>query len=241
MHKNSEVIDPFPKNPDSIPRGVTIQIHNSCNSKCIMCAYKDTHKNESYTKMSMQLFTKIVDEFLDLGIKRFALSLQCEPLHNLELFKMISYIKNNGANCGICSNGLLLSREIADKLFESRLNSLTISLNAVTEKTFKYVYGVSGLDDLIKNITYVANNKPDHLFFRMSSMLIKRNYSELTSRKHEIFEIIENNNIGLAMGPIGNHCGDLSNYSELIVVPEQQSSNNKLYCHDILCLAAIFA
>ncbi|HDZ86295.1 hypothetical protein LCGC14_1000780 [marine sediment metagenome] len=233
MNKEKELLDPLPDNPSRIPRSVNIQVHNSCNSKCVMCAYKDTYKKESYNKMSMQLFTKIVDEFSSQGINRFCPSLQCEPFHHPEIFEMIKYLKDKDAVCGITSNGILLNRKITDSIFESGLDILTISLNAVTEDTFKYVYGQSGLDSLIKNLTYLVENKPDHLRMAFSSMLIKQNYDELTSKNHEIFRVLEKNNIRSGMGPIGNHCGGLSNYSEIVVKPEGQSSTEKMYCHDI--------
>ena len=227
------IIDLFPESPSSIPRGVGIQVHNSCNSRCIMCGYRHTHKKHPYQRISMGSFTKIIDEFLGLDIKRFSLSLQCEALHDPDIFERIKYIKSSGGFCGISTNGLLLTSKTTDKLGEYGLDILAVSLNALSEEMFEYVHGVEGFDNYENNIIYAIENKPANQFIAFNSMLVKKNYSQLKSKKHKIFDLIEKHNIKSRMGPIGNHCGSLPSYSELVIVPEEQSSTKKLYCHDI--------
>lgn len=231
----TELIDPLPLHPTSPPCNLVIQVTNACNFQCVMCAYKDVRRSQPRNDMSMELYAKIIAQFLEIDrLERVGLSLQCEPLLDEHLHKRIQYVKMKKplARIGLSTNAFLLSQDMYKRLYDYGLDALNISLNAVEENTFKAVCG-TGYHQVMENTVFAIKNKPNGLRLSISSMLVRENIVELLRGKHPVLELIKESGIPRDMGPISNHCGSLSNYDPIVVFPEMQSSTKKLYCHDI--------
>jgi radical SAM protein with 4Fe4S-binding SPASM domain len=230
-----ELIDPLPVQPSALPAGLAIQVIDACNLQCMMCAHKEVRRSSPRSAMTMKLFTRIIDEFLTLGrLNGVCLSLQCEPLLDKQLHERIQYIKKKRSQCKVylSTNARLLSPNMYERLQGDGLDSLNISLNAVEEETFKAVCG-SGYRQVMENTIHAVKNKPKGLYLTISSMLVENNIFELMTECHPVFKTIRALGIPWGKGPISNHCGSLSNYEQIVVFPEMQSSRKKLYCHDI--------
>ncbi len=228
--------DPFPVNPDQIPVNLAVQAYNGCNCRCLMCAYKETHIHEKHEGMAFELFCKIIDELIDAGsLASVALSLQCEALLDKGLFQKIAYVKKQSATitCALSTNALLLTPDMLTKLTDCGLDHIGVSLNAVSTETFETVYGVPGFDVYSTHVQHLLENRPAHMSISFNAMLIKENIKELLPKKQKLFTAISEHGIPLTMGPIGNHCGSLSEYEKHVVLPHLQGSTRKGYCHDI--------
>ncbi len=231
----TELIDTLPLNPASPPCNLAIQVTNACNFQCVMCAYKDVRRSRPRNDMSMELYTKLIDQFLEIDrLERVGLSLQCEPLLDEHLYKKIQYVKMKKPllQIALSTNAFLLSQDTYKRLYDHGLDALNISLNAVEENTFKAVCG-TGYHQVMENTVFAVKNKPNGLRLTISSMLVRENIVELVRGKHPVLELIKESGISRDMGPISNHCGSLSNYDPIVIFPEMQSSTKKLYCHDI--------
>lgn len=226
-----------PKYPNAIPQALTIQSHSACNFRCKFCAYHPTRAMASQYPMEMDLFKKIVDEFHRLdALKAICLSLQCEALLDHTLEEKIKYIKqvNPQANVSITSNGILMTPERFDSLMQTGLDTLTLSLDALSEESFKEVCSTDfEFSQLIEHIDYVLDHKPANLSMMITSMMIKETMSEFLITSHPIISKAKELGIPCHVSPISNHTGALPNYQQLLVMPELQSSKNKLYCGDI--------
>ena len=108
----TERIDPLPLHPASPPPRLAIQVTNACNFQCVMCAYKDVRGLRPRNDLPMELYTGIVDQFLEIGgLERVGLSLQCEPLLDKDLYKRIDYVKRKkpAALVGLSTNAFFLN------------------------------------------------------------------------------------------------------------------------------------
>ena len=128
--------------PLKVPFSIQIDVCSACNMKCNFCFHSDLESIKrnrvEFGRMSYETFTKVIDNIkatAEHKIKKLKLFKIGEPLLNQELPKMIKYAKESDIAeiIEITTNGTLLTPELTDKLIESGLNILNISINAVDE------------------------------------------------------------------------------------------------------------
>ncbi len=118
------------------PMSLDIGTTNACNSNCIMCPH---HLLKEIGFMNMNLYKKIIDNCASFGIKAVVLSFFGEPLLDQTIDEKIKYAKSKGLNVSFYSNASLLNRDIAKKLIESGLDSITISFDAYSKDTYEKI------------------------------------------------------------------------------------------------------
>jgi len=67
-----------------------------------------------------------------------------EPLLRRDIFGLISVASNHGLETSLCTNGYLIDREMAQRLFESGLQWLAISLDSLEEQKHDMLRGKAG-------------------------------------------------------------------------------------------------
>ena len=78
----------------------------------------------------------------------------CEMLLDKRIPDFIRYGKEKGVGyISMTTNGLLLDKEMTQRILQSRLDSLSISIDAGTKETYKEVRG-GDFDKLVKNVEY---------------------------------------------------------------------------------------
>src|SRR5512138_2546427 len=92
--------DEAPRLPDI----VQIESTNICNAKCVFCPRDEMERKQGV--MSWELFTRIVDECVTLGIPTIRLHNYGEAFIDRRLVEKIRYAKDQGIReIGIISNG----------------------------------------------------------------------------------------------------------------------------------------
>jgi MoaA/NifB/PqqE/SkfB family radical SAM enzyme len=123
-------------------RSIQFNVTEYCNFSCFYCVQpmlqKSKHKSRS---LQWETFKKYADNIFVTesgGGVRVCLSGYGEPLINPLLADMIAYIKQATAAAiiEILTNGSLLVPELADKLLDSGLNKIKISLQGINEKQY---------------------------------------------------------------------------------------------------------
>ncbi len=122
--------------PD-LPRIIMIEPTNACNLRCIMCDYQNTKDGTSFF-LSLDNFKKIFDQFSD--IREFIFCGIGEPLLNKDIFEMIRIVKERKVPfINLITNGTLLNEEYSQRLLESGITRIQISIHSANSKTFAYV------------------------------------------------------------------------------------------------------
>ncbi len=122
----------IPLNPDH----VMIQTVTGCNADCLFCPNRKTALYiPQGLRMSWDLYRSLVDQCLELGVRRYTLYLMNEPMLDRELPQRVAcvsrrlrkpqYIKTT-------SHGGLLTERMAQGLLESGLDKLKISVQSLT-------------------------------------------------------------------------------------------------------------
>ena len=150
----------------SMPEIVQIESTNLCNAKCVFCPRDDMHRKQGI--MSFELFTKIVDECVELGITHVRMHNYGEALMDRRLVEKVRYAKEKGIQeVGMISNGSLITEVVARGMIEAGLDAINISVDASGKEVFeatriglKYDKVISNVERLVRLRTESGKRRP---------------------------------------------------------------------------------
>ena len=147
-----------PKSRDGIssaPDHVQIQTITGCNANCIFCPNGKTRlKIKMGRRMDATLFRSIVDQCLDLKVRRYSVYLMNEPMLDRKLPERIAYISariKKPQYTKVTSHGGLLTERMAQALLDSGLNKLKISVQSLNPSTYRQIMRLD-LEKTLRNI-----------------------------------------------------------------------------------------
>ena len=150
------------------PIKLTIDPINMCNLRCKVCPTGQNMPGRTRTKMSFELYKKILDEvgpyLIQLNLFNWG-----EPFMNENIFKMIRYAKKYKINVLISANINYFNDQICKEIVNSGLDELEISLDGTSQKTAsKYQQGINfkkSIENMKKVIDYKKkkNSKKPHI------------------------------------------------------------------------------
>ena len=140
------------------PYWLTLDPSNLCNLQCPFCP--TGQKRDSRTKgvMAYDDFKKIMDE---LG--RYLIHIDfCnwgEPFTNKDIFKMISLAKQYNIDTKIDSNFTLLSKKDIDKLLESGIDKIIVSIDGLCQETYSKHRVGGDFNKAMSNLQFLLERK----------------------------------------------------------------------------------
>jgi len=167
---------------EKFPKFINIETVNTCNARCIMCGIDfDKRKN---MKMSDELFEKIINEInlYSEHIRRVNLFFDNEPLMDRNLPEKIKRLKESGIkNVMIASNGSIINEMAAEKLVESGLDEIYLSIDSLIPEIYEKIRVGLSFEKVYKNIVNlidIRNKHNSNLRIRLQMVLQKENSSE---------------------------------------------------------------
>ena len=134
-----------------LPEIVQIESTNICNAKCVFCPRDEMHRRQGV--MSLDLFKKIVDECVELGITHVRVHNYGEPFIDRTLVEKVRYAKQRGIKeVGMISNGSLINADVARGMIEAGLDAINISVDASGKEVFESTRIGLKYDKVIGNI-----------------------------------------------------------------------------------------
>src|SRR6188472_3217327 len=134
-----------------LPEIVQIESTNICNAKCVFCPRDEMHRRQGI--MSLDLYKKIVDECVELGITHVRVHNYGEPFVDRKLVEKVRYAKEKGIReVGMISNGSLITEEVARGMIEAGLDAINISVDASGKDVFESTRIGLKYDKVIANI-----------------------------------------------------------------------------------------
>ncbi len=134
-----------------MPEIVQIESTNICNAKCVFCPRDDMHRRQGI--MSVELFRKIVDECVELGITHVRMHNYGEAFIDKRLVEKVRYAKERGVKeVGVISNGSLITEEAALGMIDAGLDAINISVDASGKEVFESTRIGLKYDKVIANI-----------------------------------------------------------------------------------------
>lgn len=159
---------------------VTAQLEptSECNLRCSMCIRDKV--GVPIGRMSFDDFKKILnrlDSLFKLGI-----SGQGELFLHPQIFDMIEYANKRGIVVNINSNGTLLTDDIIEKICNSDIGEMGISVDSTKKEKYEKIRKGANFDKLLKNIKKLTEelekNKRDTIVI-MTPIIFKDNIDEL--------------------------------------------------------------
>jgi radical SAM protein with 4Fe4S-binding SPASM domain len=168
------------------PVHLDIESTNCCNLKCIMCPHSNPTREfkKSLGFMDIDLFKKIIDEGAKRGLYSIKLNWRGEPLVHKKCDEMVEYAKKKGIlEVQFNTNGLLLNKELSERLINAGLDRIIFSVDAASEETYKKIRRGGDYNKLLKVIKEFINikklKKSKKPFIRMQLVKMDYNVSEL--------------------------------------------------------------
>ena len=128
------------------PEHVQIQTVTGCNARCIFCPNGRTRRRIPRGRsMEEGLFRRIVEQCVELGVRRYSLYLMNEPLLDRDLPRRIAYISariRKPQYVKVTSHGGLLTERMARGLLDSGLKKLKISIQSLEPATYRRIMGL---------------------------------------------------------------------------------------------------
>ena len=168
----------------SYPRFIDLALTDNCNLKCIMCV-RTTDKTIELNELNFEQVKNIIDK-----VSEYATTIQLagglgEPLLYRHIFDAIEYSKEKGLEVLLTSNGTLLNTKNIDRLINSGLDYLSLSIDGATKETFETIRAGANFDRTItgiRNLCRIRDKKKANLKIEfVPVIMIGKNLHEVSA------------------------------------------------------------
>jgi radical SAM protein with 4Fe4S-binding SPASM domain len=147
--------------PLSTPLSVQITVSGMCNFKCVYCPHSSDDSGK-HQNISIDNFNRFLEgaRLFPRKIKTISFVGRGEPLINKNICEMMAKCHEIAKNVTLITNGSLLSPELIDKIIDSGVDTIRISLQGVNADDYYKICGYKiDFDSFLKNIEYLYKNK----------------------------------------------------------------------------------
>jgi MoaA/NifB/PqqE/SkfB family radical SAM enzyme len=142
----------------SLPYIVNIDSVNACNLACPFCAtgtrQLDRRKALFPTDKAKRLIDKVAPHTLLARFHNWG-----EPLLNKDVFELIRYASEAGIHTSISSNLSIEVENLAEKIIDSGLDNLHVSIDGLSQKTLEIYRRNADYELVLKNIRDIVRLK----------------------------------------------------------------------------------
>lgn len=184
-----------------------IEITNLCNSRCIFCPHGLELVKRRKEVMPNDLFFHIIDICKREGIKDIRFGGLGEFLIDPDLFVKARYIIDNGLTFrGLTTNGMLLTNEIAVKLFEVGLKRLVVSIDSTDKTRYESIRRCLDFDTVMNNIwnLFLVSERFGNTMEINFNIAVMDDDHETRKKFIDKFKLIPNKNFSMLFIPIHN-------------------------------------
>lgn len=205
-----------------------IEPTNFCNYSCPICP-NNKYKPSEKGYMKYDLFEKIIFQ-----IKDYADLIQLywvgEPLLHHEISKMIALAKKNtNAKMSISTNGSLLTKECIEKLLESGLDEIIVSMDAAVSDDIYKLIRKNGSISILNNNVKTLINYSNQIHIILKFILTNVNISE-----QELFiKLWSNENVDVKINSLYTWANQMPELKSLSTNFSPQLHKTRKPCSDL--------
>ena len=161
---------------NALPYKLIFESSTICNLKCTTCCQNYMKRKKGHLKF--EVFKKIYDEVKPpyLNLTGFG-----EPLLNPDLFKIIKYARKKGSFVKVDTNGMLLTKENAEKLLDTGIDIVSNSIDGMDKKTYESIRIGANFERVIenlKNFVKMRNERKSKTEIHIYLVLQKKNFRQ---------------------------------------------------------------
>jgi SynChlorMet cassette radical SAM/SPASM protein ScmF len=185
LEKDAGQLPDASQNPHPLSQ-LYFYLTEGCNLACRHCwlAPKFQDEKRQYPVLSVALFKKIIEEAKPLGLSGVKLT-GGEPFMHPDIGELLDYLSSQQISTTVETNGVLCTKELAQKLAQCKNTFVSVSLDGADAETHEWVRGVAGsFEKALQGARYLteAGLKPQIIF---SVMQINKNQLEAVVRVAE--------------------------------------------------------
>lgn len=157
------------------PYLVSYAITRKCNLKCKHC-YSDSTEKQGPDELSTKEAKRLLDDISNWGIKLLIFD-GGEPLCREDFFEISNYATKKGLRVVMGSNGTLIDKDVANRLKNSGVMAVQISIDGAKPKTHDQFRGETGAYE--KALQGARACKDVGLFFQFGMTIRKSTLDEI--------------------------------------------------------------
>ena len=203
----------------AVPDHVQIQTITGCNGRCIFCPNGKTRLEiPKGRRMEGDLYRSIVDQSVEMGIRRYSVYLMNEPMLDPELPQRVAYITSRIKKpqyVKVTSHGGLLTGDMARGLLDAGLHKLKISVQSLDAGAYRRIMGLP-LEKTLKNIDRFLELKEAGGYKRPKLEIVMVDSAQTHEEISSIRQYWEDRQIKLYVEPVENRA-DQQNIRETAI------------------------
>jgi len=162
------------------PESVTIEVTTCCNSRCVFCPQGTGDFTRNRENMSLGRFSHIIDICRKEGIESVSFSGIGEPLCDKDFFKKLEYVQQNDLSAdSLTTNAMLLDKEVAERIINSGIKRLNISLDSVDKSRYEDLRKGLSFERVNDNIlSFLDKNLKGAISVTINAVIYDDNVSE---------------------------------------------------------------
>jgi len=158
-------------------RKIVLKPFCGCNANCFACdSRRELYKKiDRSMEMPLDTLISLLDQAKALGITHIAIS-GGEPLFYRNLFQLISESKKRHFTVALNTNGSLITQDLANKLINSGLDSIFISIDSFKAKDHDFLRRVPIWSKAVKGLDLLINERDNsklHIKIGIRTILTK--------------------------------------------------------------------
>ena len=158
-----------------IPLIISWNVTRKCNLKCSHC-YINAASGEYNDELNTEESKRLIDQISEVSRPLLILS-GGEPLLRKDVFELIQYGTQKGLRMGLGSNGALIDNDVAKKLKEAGIKTVSISLDSHVPEHHDEFRGVKG--SWQKAVNAIKALRDNDVLVQVNTTLTQQNYSEI--------------------------------------------------------------
>ena len=175
-----------------------LELSRRCNLRCVYC-YAESGRRLA-NEMTLDEIKNVIDQGIDLGTERIVVIGGGETLLHKHYFDVIDYIKSKNLPCVSFTNGTLITKDLAKKLYDNNID-LAVKFNSFDEDIQDFLAGsITGTGRRIKQainyllgVGYCTKDGPK---LACETVICKYNYDEIEKiykwcRERDILPYVE--------------------------------------------------
>lgn len=179
-------IDIKPSRKQSLSQ-IFLEVTKQCNMNCKHCGSNCSSLNNT-NELSTKQWKNFVSYIANCFDKRqimFCIT-GGEPLVRDDFFEIVSHIKECGFKWGLTTNGVLINKDIAERLFECGMSSVSVSLDGMKANHEKLRNSEGSFEKVVAGIKELIQCKHNENV-QVTTVVNKKNISDLP----ELYELIK--------------------------------------------------
>lgn len=209
------------------PKEIHLESSSRCNAKCIMCPREGMKRYQG--EMDRDIFIKAVDECIFEHMEYIHFHLNGEPLllDIDELCWRIKYARSTNPDKKLVffTNGCLLTKDRVDKICETGLDILVISIDGGTAEDYERVRVGLKFETVKENVRYLVEHRnATNTKMKLQTAIVPQEANKNSiDLYHKIFQDIGVDDVG---GSGVQNIGGLIDSNSMIIHKNQYMSGN---------------